>query len=214
MASVYDFSVKDIHGKEQKLERYKDKVMLIVNVASKCGFTPQYKGLEALYEKMHDRGLEVLGFPCNQFLFEESGDDPGMGQERRGDGISPALQDDRKGFGGRRQDARGCTALRLLSQDMEEPRRFESPHVVVNLLLVDFQSCREGVWIVGRFREFLQDAPSQRRGQRRNPLGPIEHLDLPAGGPLGRLLDQPAADHVSMQRAHSINNFVMVIGKL
>jgi glutathione peroxidase len=73
MASVYDFSVKDIHGKEQKLDRYKDKVMLIVNVASKCGFTPQYKGLEALYEKMHSRGLEVLGFPCNQFGAQEPG---------------------------------------------------------------------------------------------------------------------------------------------
>jgi glutathione peroxidase len=73
MASVYDFSVKDIHGKEQKLDRYKDKVMLIVNVASKCGFTPQYKGLESLYEKMQSRGLEVLGFPCNQFGAQEPG---------------------------------------------------------------------------------------------------------------------------------------------
>jgi len=73
MASVYDFSVKDIHGKEQKLDRYKDKVMLIVNVASECGFTPQYKGLEQLYEKLHSRGLEVLGFPCNQFGAQEPG---------------------------------------------------------------------------------------------------------------------------------------------
>jgi glutathione peroxidase len=73
MASVYEFSVKDIHGKDQKLDRYKNKVMLIVNVASKCGFTPQYKGLEALYEKMHERGLEVLGFPCNQFGAQEPG---------------------------------------------------------------------------------------------------------------------------------------------
>ena len=73
MASVYDFSVKDIHGKDQKLDRYKDKVMLIVNVASKCGFTPQYKGLEELYEKMQSRGLEVLGFPCNQFGAQEPG---------------------------------------------------------------------------------------------------------------------------------------------
>jgi glutathione peroxidase len=73
MASVYDFSVKDIHGNEEKLDRYKDKVMLIVNVASKCGFTPQYKGLEALYEKMQSRGLEVLGFPCNQFGAQEPG---------------------------------------------------------------------------------------------------------------------------------------------
>ena len=73
MAAIYDFSVKDIHGKEQKLERYRDKVVLVVNVASKCGFTPQYKGLEALYTKMHSRGLEVLGFPCNQFGSQEPG---------------------------------------------------------------------------------------------------------------------------------------------
>ena len=73
MASIYDFSVKDIHGKEQKLDRYKDKVVLIVNVASECGFTPQYKGLEALYEKMRSRGFEVLGFPCNQFGGQEPG---------------------------------------------------------------------------------------------------------------------------------------------
>ena len=73
MASIYDFSVKDIHGKERKLDQYKDKVMLIVNVASECGFTPQYKGLEAMYEKLHSRGLEVLGFPCNQFGAQEPG---------------------------------------------------------------------------------------------------------------------------------------------
>jgi glutathione peroxidase len=73
MANIYDFSVKDIHGKEQKLDQYKNSVMLIVNVASKCGFTPQYKGLEELYERLHPRGLEVLGFPCNQFGAQEPG---------------------------------------------------------------------------------------------------------------------------------------------
>jgi glutathione peroxidase len=71
--SIYDFPVTDIHGKEQKLDRYKNNVLLIVNTASKCGFTPQYKGLEALYKKLHARGLEVLGFPCNQFGAQEPG---------------------------------------------------------------------------------------------------------------------------------------------
>jgi glutathione peroxidase len=80
MASIYDFSVEDIHRKERKLDQYKDKVMLIVNVASKCGFTPQYKGLEALYEKLHSRGLEVLGFPCNQFGAQEPGNEAEIAQ--------------------------------------------------------------------------------------------------------------------------------------
>ncbi len=73
MASIYDFSVKDIHGKTVRLDRYKGKVLLIVNTASKCGFTPQYKGLEALHQKYQGKGLEVLGFPCNQFGAQEPG---------------------------------------------------------------------------------------------------------------------------------------------
>ena len=73
MASIYDFSVDDIKGKPVKLDKYKDKVLLIVNTASKCGFTPQYKGLEALYEKYRGKGLEILGFPCNQFGAQEPG---------------------------------------------------------------------------------------------------------------------------------------------
>ncbi len=75
MASIYDFTVKDIKGKEVKLDRYRGKVMLVVNTASQCGFTPQYKGLEALWQKYRARGLEVLGFPCNQFGAQEPGDE-------------------------------------------------------------------------------------------------------------------------------------------
>ena len=80
MASIYDFSVNDIHGKEQMLDEYKDKVLLIVNVASKCGFTPQYNGLEALYEKLHGRGFEILGFPSNQFGAQEPGNEAEIAQ--------------------------------------------------------------------------------------------------------------------------------------
>jgi glutathione peroxidase len=80
MASIYDFSVNDIHGKPVKLDRYQDKVLLVVNTASKCGFTPQYKGLEALYQKYHAKGLEVLGFPCNQFGAQEPGSEDEIAQ--------------------------------------------------------------------------------------------------------------------------------------
>ena len=73
MASVHDFTVDDIHGKPVPLDRYKGEVLLIVNVASQCGFTPQYKGLEALQKRFHDRGFDVLGFPCNQFGGQEPG---------------------------------------------------------------------------------------------------------------------------------------------
>ena len=80
MASIYDFTVKDIHGKPVKLDDYRGKVLLIVNTASECGFTPQYKGLEAVYEKLHDKGLEVLGFPCNQFGGQEPGGEKEIAQ--------------------------------------------------------------------------------------------------------------------------------------
>lgn len=75
--SVHDIKVKDIDGKDTTLSAYKGKVLLIVNVASKCGLTPQYKTLEALQQKYKDKGFTVLGFPCNQF----GGQEPGSNEE-------------------------------------------------------------------------------------------------------------------------------------
>ena len=71
--SIYDFSAETLDGKPAPLADYQGKVVLIVNTASKCGFTPQYEGLEALYRKYADKGLVVLGFPCNQFGAQEPG---------------------------------------------------------------------------------------------------------------------------------------------
>ena len=73
--SIYDFSAETLEGKPAPLSAWRDQVILIVNTASKCGFTGQYAGLEALYRKYKDRGLVVLGFPCNQFGAQEPGDE-------------------------------------------------------------------------------------------------------------------------------------------
>ncbi len=73
--SVYEYSARTIQGQEQSLSEYEGKVLLIVNTASKCGFTPQYEGLEKLYKDFHDQGFEVLGFPSNQFMHQEPGTD-------------------------------------------------------------------------------------------------------------------------------------------
>jgi glutathione peroxidase len=74
MASIYDFTARTLDGKERALSDFRGKVLLIVNTASACGFTPQYAGLEKLNRKHADKGLVVLGFPCNQFANQEPGD--------------------------------------------------------------------------------------------------------------------------------------------
>lgn len=75
MKTVYDFSLKDKNGNEVSLEQYKGKVLLIVNTATGCGFTPQYEDLEAMYHKLQDKGLEILDIPCNQFGHQAPGSD-------------------------------------------------------------------------------------------------------------------------------------------
>ena len=75
MTTPYDFTAKSIDGTEVSLEAYRGQVTLVVNTASKCGFTPQFKGLEALYASYKERGFSVLGFPCNQFMHQDPGSD-------------------------------------------------------------------------------------------------------------------------------------------
>lgn len=77
--NVFDFQATSLDGKPVDLAQYRGKVLLIVNTASKCGFTPQYQGLENVYRELHGRGLEVLGFPCNQFGSQEPGSEQEIG---------------------------------------------------------------------------------------------------------------------------------------
>lgn len=74
-SKFYEFSAKSLQGKEINMDAYKGKVVLVVNTASKCGLTPQYEGLEKLYKQYKDKGLVILGFPCNQFGNQEPGDE-------------------------------------------------------------------------------------------------------------------------------------------
>jgi len=73
MITIYDVEVKDINLETINMDLYRGKILLIVNVASACGFTPQYKGLQEIYDKYKDKGFEILAFPCNQFGAQESG---------------------------------------------------------------------------------------------------------------------------------------------
>lgn len=78
--TVYDFTVRDIQSNEKRMSDYQGQVLLIVNTASKCGFTPQFEGLQSLHEALGEQGFEVLGFPCNQFLNQDPGNDDAISQ--------------------------------------------------------------------------------------------------------------------------------------
>ncbi len=78
--TVYDFNVLNQKGEEVSLKKYEGKVLLIVNTATKCGFTPQYDALEQMYEELHEKGFEILDFPCNQFMHQAPGSDEDINQ--------------------------------------------------------------------------------------------------------------------------------------
>ncbi|MBA2609530.1 MAG: glutathione peroxidase [Actinobacteria bacterium] len=79
MPNLFEFDARTLEGKDKSLDEYQGKVVLVVNTASQCGFTPQYAGLQKLYDQYHDKGLEILGFPCDQFGHQEPGDESAIG---------------------------------------------------------------------------------------------------------------------------------------
>ena len=154
--SVYDFTVKTNKGEEKSLADYKGKVLIIVNTASKCGFTPQYKELQELYDKYKEKGLEILGFPCNQFGEQE----PGTNEEvqtfcRRNYGVS--FQIFEKG------DVRGETAQPLFKYLTAEKKfeGFDENHPIAakltEALKANFPEYLEGDGIKWNFTKFLVD---------------------------------------------------------
>lgn len=153
---IYDFTVKTNKGVEKNLGDYKGKVLLIVNTASKCGFTPQFEELQGLYKTYKDRGLEILGFPCNQF----AGQEPGSNEEvqqfcKLNYGVT--FQIFEKG------DVRGETAQPLFKYLTEQKgfKGFDESHPIAKPLMEalknNFPEYLEGDGIKWNFTKFLID---------------------------------------------------------
>jgi len=158
--SIFDLSAKTNDGSELSLSQYKGKVVLVVNTASKCGFTPQYKGLQALYQKYADKGLVVIGFPCDQFAHQEPGSDgeikefcqrnfgvsfPLMAKvEVNGDGAHPVFKHLRKKAPGVIGDSIKWNFTKfLVSKDGDKVLRF-APTVEPEALESDIRKALEG----------------------------------------------------------------------
>lgn len=154
--SIYDFKVKTNKGEEKSLADYKGKVLVIVNTASKCGFTPQFKELQELYTKYREQGLEILGFPCNQFAEQEPGSNDEVQQFcRLNYGVT--FQIFEKG------DVRGESAQPLFQYLTKEKgfRGFDPAHplseVLTKALQDNFPEYLEGDSIKWNFTKFLVD---------------------------------------------------------
>ena len=154
--SIYDFTVKTSQGKEKSLADYKGKVLLIVNTASKCGFTPQFEALQKLYLAYKDKGLEILGFPCNQFAAQDPGSDAEIQQFCRYN-YGVTFQIFEKG------DVRGETAQPLFQYLTKEKgfEGFDKEHpnaaVLEDVLKKNFPEYLEGDGIKWNFTKFLID---------------------------------------------------------
>lgn len=154
--SIYSFQAKTIDGEEITLDKYKGKVLLVVNTASKCGFTPQYEGLEKLYEKYKDQGLEILGFPCNQFAEQEPGDNQAVKNFCQANyGVSFQIFE--------KTDVRGETAHPLFNYLTEEKpfEGFNMKHPIgetlYNALKTNMPTYLEGDSVKWNFTKFLVD---------------------------------------------------------
>lgn len=158
--TVFDLSAKANDGSELNLSQFKGKVMLVVNTASKCGFTPQYKGLQALYQKYAEKGLVVIGFPCDQFAHQEPGSDGEIAQfcqrnfgvsfplmakvEVNGDGADPVFKLLRKKAPGAIGDSIKWNFTKfLVSKDGDKVLRF-APTVEPEALESDILKALEG----------------------------------------------------------------------
>lgn len=153
---IYDFTVKTSQGKEKSLADYKGKVLLIVNTASKCGFTPQFEALQKLYLAYKDKGLEILGFPCNQFAAQDPGSDAEIQQFCRYN-YGVTFQIFEKG------DVRGETAQPLFQYLTKEKgfEGFDKEHpnaaILEDVLKKNFPEYLEGDGIKWNFTKFLID---------------------------------------------------------
>ena len=175
--TIYNFKLNRIHGEEVSLDQFKGKVLLIVNTASKCGFTPQYEELQTLYEKYQSQGLEILGFPSNQFGEQEPGTNNEVDQFCKINyGVSFPLFE--------KIDVRGTTAHDLF-QYLTETAPFKGfdltnpkAEFLNNYLQEKYPEFLEGNSIKWNFTKFLIDREGTVVGRFESPTSPLDMIPI------------------------------------